>query len=125
VTPGKSGGGGAYRSGGTAGRQRKRFREAAFVGREGAPVVTGGGDEVLQLGRGEGVRDLQEIAGIGSSGRSSPGSGRWRWCSTEIRVREGAPGVGDGGPGAGSGGESWALERRSRRGVETEERAGQ
>jgi hypothetical protein len=32
--------------------------------------------------------------------------------------------VGGGGPGAGSSGESWALEMRSRRGVETEERAG-
>jgi hypothetical protein len=35
------------------------------------------------------------------------------------------PLVGDGGPGVGSGGESWALERGSRRGVETGERAGQ
>jgi hypothetical protein len=71
VTSGKSDGGGTYPSGGTAGRQRKSFRAAVFVGGEGAPVVTGGGDEVLELGRSEGVRDLQEIVGIGSSGRSS------------------------------------------------------
>jgi hypothetical protein len=38
-------------------------------------MVAGGGDEALQLGSGEGVRDLQEISGIGSSGWSSPGSG--------------------------------------------------
>jgi hypothetical protein len=50
VTPGKSGGGGAYPSGGTAGRRRKSFGAAAFVGGEGAPVVADGGDEVLQLG---------------------------------------------------------------------------
>jgi hypothetical protein len=58
VTPGKSGGGGAYPSGGMAGRQRKSFKAAAFVGGEGAPVVAGGGDEVLQLGKSEGVSDL-------------------------------------------------------------------
>jgi hypothetical protein len=51
---------------------------------------SGGGDEVLQLGRGEGVRDLQEISGISSSGRSSPGSGGRRWCSVGIREGEGA-----------------------------------
>jgi hypothetical protein len=66
VTPGKSGGGGAYPSGEMVGRRRKSFGAAAFVSGEGAPVVAGGGDEVLQLGRGEGVRGLQEIAGIGS-----------------------------------------------------------
>jgi hypothetical protein len=52
-------------------------------------VVAGGGDEVLQLKRGEGVRGLQEIAGIGSSGRSSPGSGGRRRCSAGIHAREG------------------------------------
>jgi hypothetical protein len=55
-------------------------------------VVAGGGDEALQLGRGEGVRDLEEISGIGSSGRSSSGSGGWRWCLTGIREGEGAVG---------------------------------
>jgi hypothetical protein len=69
---------GAHRNGGSTVRRCKWRRAAAFVGGEGAPVVASGGDEVLQLGRGEGVRDLQEISGIGSSGRSSPGSGRWR-----------------------------------------------
>jgi hypothetical protein len=65
---------------------------------EGAPVVAGGGDDILQIGRGEGVRGLQEIAGIGSSGRSSPGSGGQRRCSARIRARGGAPVVGGGGP---------------------------
>jgi hypothetical protein len=55
-------------------------------------VVAGGGDEVLQLRRGEGVRNLQEISGIGSSGRSSPGSGGRRRCSARIREGEGAVG---------------------------------
>jgi hypothetical protein len=82
--PGKEEGTGAHRKGGSRVRRCKRRRAAAYVGGEGAPVVTGGGDEVLQLDRGEGVRDLQEISGIGSSGRSSPGSGgRW-WCSAGI-----------------------------------------
>jgi hypothetical protein len=35
VTPGKSGGGGVYPSGGTAGRRRKSFGAAAFVNGEG------------------------------------------------------------------------------------------
>jgi hypothetical protein len=70
-------------------------------------VVNGKGDEVLQLGRGEGVRDLHEIVGIGSSGRSSLGSGGQRRCSVRIHARE------------------MGLKRRSRRGVETGERAGQ
>jgi hypothetical protein len=38
------------------------------------------------------VRDLQEISGIGSSGRSSPGSGGRRRCSARIREGEGAAG---------------------------------
>jgi hypothetical protein len=120
VTPGKSGGGGAYPSDEMVGRRRKSFGAAAFVSGEGAPVVADGGDEVLQLGRGEGVRGLQEIAGIGSSGRSSPGSGGGR---------NPCEGGGFGGrrwwSGAGSVGFSWVLERRSQRGVETGERAGQ
>jgi hypothetical protein len=39
-------------------RRCQRRRAAAFVDGEGALVVAGGGDEVLQLGRVEGVRDL-------------------------------------------------------------------
>jgi hypothetical protein len=74
---------GAHRNGGSTVRRYKRRRAAAFVG---------GGDEVLQLGRVEGVRDLQEISGIGSSGRSSPGSGGRRRCSAGIREGEGAAG---------------------------------
>jgi hypothetical protein len=71
-------------------RRCQRHQAASFVSGEGAPVVTGGVDEVLQLGRGEGVRDLQEISGIGSSGRSSPGRGGRRRCSAGIH--EGALG---------------------------------
>jgi hypothetical protein len=48
----------AHRNGGSMVRGCQRRRAAAFVSGEGAPVVAGGGDEVLQLGRGEGVRDL-------------------------------------------------------------------
>jgi hypothetical protein len=46
------------------------------------------------------VRGLQEIAGIGSLGRSSPGSGRRRRCSAGNHAREGggAPVVGEGSP---------------------------
>jgi hypothetical protein len=73
--------------------RRCKWRWAtAFVDGEGAPVVAGGGDEALQLGRGEGVSDLQEILGIGSSGWSSPGSGGRRRCSARIREGEGAVG---------------------------------
>jgi hypothetical protein len=75
VTPGKSGGGGAYPSGGAAGRREESFGTAVFAGAEGAPVVMVKCDEVLQLGRGKGVRKLQEIARIGGLGRSSPGNG--------------------------------------------------
>jgi hypothetical protein len=90
--PGKEERAGAHRNGGPMVRRCKRRRAAAFVGGEGAPMVAGGGDEALQLGRGEGVRDLQEISGIGSSGRSSLGSGGRRRCSAGIREGEGAAG---------------------------------
>jgi hypothetical protein len=56
--PGKEERTGAHRNGRSTVRRCKRRRAAAFVGGEGAPVVSGGGDEVLQLRRGEGVRDL-------------------------------------------------------------------
>jgi hypothetical protein len=90
--PGKEERVGAHRNGGLTVRRCKRRRAAAFIGGEGAPVVAGGGDEALLLGRGEGVRDLHEISGIGSSGRSSPGSGGRRRCSAGIREGEGAAG---------------------------------
>jgi hypothetical protein len=82
----------AHRNGGSTVRRYQRRWAAAFVSEEGAPVVAGSGDEVLQLGRVEGVRDLQEISGIGSSGRNSPGSGGRRWCSAGICEGEGATG---------------------------------
>jgi hypothetical protein len=54
VTPGKSGGGGAYPSGGAVGRREESSGMAVFAGGEGAPVVVVECDEVLQLGRGKG-----------------------------------------------------------------------
>jgi hypothetical protein len=83
---------GAHQNGGSMVRRRKRHRAAAFVGGEGAPVGGDGGCGVLQHRRGKGVRKLQENAGIGSSGRSSPGSRGRRRCSTGIREGEGAVG---------------------------------
>jgi hypothetical protein len=68
-----------HRNGGSTVRRRKRRWAAAFVGGEGAPV---GGDS--GCGRGKGVRKLQENARIGSSGRSSPGSGGRQRCSAGI-----------------------------------------
>jgi hypothetical protein len=51
------------------------------------------------------VRELQEIARIGGSRRSSPGTGgRWR-RSAGIRARDGLPVAGGDGPGVGSSGE--------------------
>jgi hypothetical protein len=83
---------GAHRNGGSTVRRRKRHRAAAFVGGEGAPVGGDGGCGVLQHRRGKGVRKLQENTGIGSSGRSSPGSGRRRRCSAGIHKGEWAAG---------------------------------
>jgi hypothetical protein len=88
--PGKEERAGAHQNGGSMVRRCKRCRVAVFIDGEGASMVTGGGDEVLQLGRGEGVRKLQEIAGIGSTGRSSLGSGGQRRCPAEIHEGEGA-----------------------------------
>jgi hypothetical protein len=56
--PGKEERTAAHRNGGSTVRRCQRRRAVAFVGGEGALVVAGRGDEVLQLGRGEGVRDL-------------------------------------------------------------------
>jgi hypothetical protein len=77
--PGKEERTGVHRNGESTVRQCKQRRAAAFIGGEGALVVTGGGDEVLQLERGKGVMDLQEILGIG-------------WCSAGIREGEGTAG---------------------------------
>jgi hypothetical protein len=109
---------GAHRNGGSTARREESSGTAAFASGEGAPVVVVECDEVLQLRRGMGVRDLQEIARIGGSGRSSPGNGgRW-WRSAGIRAREGLPVAGGGGPGAGSGGERCgAQEGGGQRGV--------
>jgi hypothetical protein len=90
--PGKEERAGAHRNGGSTVRRRKRRRVAVFIGGEGAPVGGDGWCGVLQHRRGKGVRRLQKIAGIGSSGRSSPGSGgRWR-CSARIHEGEWAAG---------------------------------
>jgi hypothetical protein len=40
------------------GEAEERCRGGGVHWRGGSPVVVGGGEEVLQLGRGEGVRDL-------------------------------------------------------------------
>jgi hypothetical protein len=58
VTPSKSGGGGAYPSGGAAGRREESFGMVAFASGERASVVVVECDGVLQLGRGKGVRKL-------------------------------------------------------------------
>jgi hypothetical protein len=99
--PGKEERAGAHRNGGSTARREESFGTVAFAREEGAPVVVVECDELLQLGRGKGVRKLQEIARIGGSGRSSPGNGgRWR-RSTGIQAREGLPVARGGGPGAG------------------------
>jgi hypothetical protein len=82
----------AHRNGGSIVRRCQRRRAAAFVSGEGAPVVAGVVEEVLQLGRGEGVRKLQEIPGIGSSGKSLPGRGGRRRRPAEIHEGEAGSG---------------------------------
>jgi hypothetical protein len=90
--PGKEERAGAHRNDGSTVRRCKRRRAAAFVGGEGAPVGGDNGCGVLQHQRGKGVRKIQEIVGIGSSGRSSPGSGGRRRCSAGIHEGEWAAG---------------------------------
>jgi hypothetical protein len=90
--PGKEERAGAHQNGGSTVRRCKRRRAVAFISGEGAPVGGDGGCGVLQHQRGKGVRKLQEIARIGSSGRSSPGSGGQRRCSAGICGGEGAAG---------------------------------
>jgi hypothetical protein len=114
--PGKEERAGAHRNGGSTVRRCKRPRAAAFVGGEVAPVVVGGDDEALQLGRGEGVRDLQEFLGLAARGgvhRGVADGGGARPKSTRER---GLPVAGGGGPGAGSGGgSSGTREKESER----------
>jgi hypothetical protein len=69
-------------------------------------VVADGGDEVMQLGRGKGVRDLQEISRIGSSRGAHRGVADDGGARPESARERGLPVVGGGGPGAGSGGGS-------------------
>jgi hypothetical protein len=83
---------GAHRNGGSTVRRCKRCRATTFVGGEGALVGGNGGCGVLQHRRGKRVRKLQEIVGIGSSGRSSPGSGGRRRCLAGIQEGEWAAG---------------------------------
>jgi hypothetical protein len=108
-----------------AARWREESSETVvFAGGEGAPVVVVKCDEVLQLGRGKGVRKLQEILRIGDSGRSSSRNGGWWRRSAEIRAREGLSVAEGGDPGAGSDGgkvwrsrggarEEWVMEERT------------
>jgi hypothetical protein len=56
--PGKEERAGAHQNGGSTMRQEESSGTAAFTGGEGALVVVVGCDEVLQLGRGKGVRKL-------------------------------------------------------------------
>jgi hypothetical protein len=115
--PGMEEGTGAHRNSGSTVRRCQRRQAAAFVGGEGSPVVAGVAEEVLQLERGEGVRKLQEIPGVGSSGRSSPGRGGRRRRSAEIREGE----AGSGGQRLRSGCGEWrggsSSRERGRRGV--------
>jgi hypothetical protein len=83
---------GVHRNGGSTVRRRKRRRAAAFINGEGASVGGDGGCGVLQHRRGKGVRKMQEIAGVGSSRRSSLGNGGRRRCSARIREGECAAG---------------------------------
>jgi hypothetical protein len=110
---------GAHRNGGLMVRRCKQRRAAAFVDGEGAPVGGDGGCGVLQHRRGKGVRKMQEIAGIGSSGGAHRGAADNGGARPESVRESGLPMAGGGGPGAGSGGEARALERRGQRGVET------
>jgi hypothetical protein len=109
--PGKEERAGAHWNGGSTARQEESSGTAAFTGGEEAPVVVVECDEVLQLGRVKGVRNLQKIMRIGGSGRSSPGNGGWWRRSAEIRAREGLPVAGGSGPVQGAVGRGVALER--------------
>jgi hypothetical protein len=114
--PGKEERAGAHRNDGSMVRWCKRRQAAAFVGGEGAPVGGDGGCGVLQHRRGKGVRKLQGLVARGGAHRGVVDGGSAR---PESMRKIGLPVAGGGGPGAGSGGEAQALERRSRRGVET------
>jgi hypothetical protein len=64
---------GVHQNGGSTVRRCKWRQAVAFIGGEGAPVVAGRGDEALQLGRGKGVRDLQEFQGLAARGGAHRG----------------------------------------------------
>jgi hypothetical protein len=115
----------AHRNGRSTVRRCQRRRATALIGGEGALVVAGGGDEVLQLGRGEGVRDLQEISGLIAQGGAHRGLADGGGARPKSARERGLPVAGGGGPGAGSDGEARALEKRGRRGVGTGERVEQ
>jgi hypothetical protein len=117
--PGKEERAGAHRNGGSTVRWRKRHRAVAFVDGEGAPVGGDGGCGVLQHRRGKGVRKMQEIAEIDSSGGVHQGVADGGGARPEFTRESGLPVGGGSGLGAGSGGVARALERRGRRGVET------
>jgi hypothetical protein len=74
-------------------------------------VVAGVVEEVLQLGRGEGVRKLQEIPGLEAQGRAHRGEADGGGGRPKFARERRAPVAGDGSPGAGSGGVARALER--------------
>jgi hypothetical protein len=82
--PGKEERAGAHRNGGSTVRREESSETAVFTGGEGALVDVVECDEVLQLGRGKGVWELQDIARIVGSGRSSTGNGRRWWRSAGI-----------------------------------------
>jgi hypothetical protein len=111
-----------------AGRREESYGTTAFTGGEGASVVVVECDEVLQLGRGKGVRKLQEIVRIGGSRRSSSGMAdgggarpKYEWRrSAGIRVREGLPVVRE----RGAVGKGVALKRGAGEEWVTEERTG-
>jgi hypothetical protein len=75
-----------------------------------------GGCGVLQHRRGKGMRKLQEIVRIDSSGRSSSGSGGRRRWSAGIHVKERLPVAGGGGTGIETVGREAALKRGARAG---------
>jgi hypothetical protein len=121
VAPGKLGGGGAYPSGGMAGTRRRSFGATAFVDGERSPVVVGVGDEVLQLGRGEGWGNCKKLWGLEArggahrggvdGGGARPESARRRgglgWPEAVVRAREA---VGTVGRSRGGVGEEWRWE---------------
>jgi hypothetical protein len=109
---------GGHREGAEQGGEGRGAPERRVDGEAGGEFQDEVGcDEVLQLGRGKGVRKSQEIVRIGDSGRSSPGNGGWWRRSAGIQVKERLPMAGGSGLGAGSGGERCGAREGDRRGV--------